>query len=135
MSTPGAYALLVRLDTPADLEIGRLGPFFFEAGFYLYAGSALRGLEQRVARHLRPSAAKRLHWHIDYLLAAGQVVAVWQQPGRQRRECACAQAAAGLPGARLAVRRFGSSDCGCPGHLVYLGEEVDQAAVQRCLRR
>jgi len=98
--------------------VGRLGRYLFPAGYYVYAGSALGGLAARIARHRRDE--KRLHWHVDYLRARAEVVAAYASPGRQRRECALAQALAALPGARLPAARFGASDCRCLSHLVWL---------------
>lgn len=118
-AAPGTYALVLALDRPRRIVIGRLGVFDFPAGWYVYAGSALGpgGLAARVARHLRRE--KRLHWHIDYLLRHARVVEVWIRAGPERCECAWARAAAALPGATIAVPRFGASDCRCAGHLVY----------------
>ena len=65
---PRTYQLAIRIGRPIRIRVGRLGEFEFPAGRYVYTGSARRGLEARVRRHL--SRAKRLHWHIDYLLAA-----------------------------------------------------------------
>jgi Uri superfamily endonuclease len=58
---------------------------------------------------------------VDYLRAASSVEQVWLLPGAHRaQECALAAALAALPGVRRAPSCFGSSDCGCPGHLVFL---------------
>jgi len=47
--------------------------FAIPRGVYLYVGSArgFGGLKARVARHLR--AVKKVHWHVDYLLASRSV--------------------------------------------------------------
>src|SRR5512134_2327284 len=66
-----SYQLLLRLNQDSLLRIGCLGAFDFPAGRYVYTGSARRDLEARIARHLSP--AKRLHWHIDYLLCCAGV--------------------------------------------------------------
>ena len=65
----GAYLLLVRLSKASRITVGRLGTFAFPRGWYVYAGSAMRGLSGRIARHRR--SRKERHWHIDYLLACG----------------------------------------------------------------
>ncbi len=44
----GTYILMVRLDSPRTLRVGALGDLFFEAGTYIYAGSAMGGLDQRL---------------------------------------------------------------------------------------
>ena len=113
-----SYQLLIELARPARVRVGALGTFDFPAGRYVYTGSARRGLEARIARHLAPAAAKRLRWHIDWLLAhpAARIVRV-----RRSRlpECALNRRAGGA----VVAPGFGASDCraGCGSHLRYLG--------------
>lgn len=119
---PGSYVLVLRLADAVWLTVGKLGVFEFQPGRYLYCGSALGGLRARVGRHLR--ADKKAHWHIDYLnssVAGASVEAVWWLEGRSKRECEWATAFGALPGASWPVAGFGSSDCRCDSHLVYLG--------------
>ncbi|OIP01719.1 MAG: hypothetical protein AUJ96_17175 [Armatimonadetes bacterium CG2_30_66_41] len=118
--TPGTYQLHLCLDQPATIEVGRLGTFDFAAGRYVYTGSALGGLEARVNRHLR--ADKKLRWHIDYLLAHARITRVRRFPSPDRLECALNAHVLGRRGARVPVIGFGSSDCRCSSHLVYLGK-------------
>jgi Uri superfamily endonuclease len=110
------YQLEIDLAAPVRVAVGRLGVFDFPAGSYIYTGSARRNPEARVARHLRRE--KKLHWHIDYLLAApgARVTGVVRHAGA---ECAVNRLVAG---ARVAPG-FGASDCraGCGSHLKYLG--------------
>ena len=115
----GTYALFVRLDTAANIQVGRLGTFAFPGGCYAYAGSALGpgGLQARLSRHYR--SGKRLHWHIDYLLARGVLEMTWQIESPARLECAWAGALRELTGAHILVPGFGSSDCRCASHLAY----------------
>ena len=117
----GSYALIIRRESGTPLTIGRLGSFAFPAGLYLYAGSALNGLESRVRRHLRRDKDKKRHWHIDHLTAVAPVCQVWWAADAMRRECAWA----GLVqewGGRIVAPGFGASDCRrCPAHLLYLG--------------
>lgn len=113
---PISYQLVIEVERPVRCRVGRLGVFEFPAGYYLYTGSALRNFEARVARHQRP--AKRLRWHIDYLLAAPGV-RIRKVLRSRRNECALHQATAG----RVLVAGFGASDCraGCGSHLKYRG--------------
>lgn len=112
-----SYQLLIWLDQAARLRIGALGEYPFRAGLYLYTGSARRGLQARLLRHLRD--AKRRHWHIDYLLAvpAARIIDLHVST---RPECALHQSLSGP----LPVPGFGASDCrhGCGSHLRFLGE-------------
>ena len=110
----GAYILIARLARPTTLTVGGLGEIGLQAGEYAYVGSAMGGLRQRIARHLR--ASKRRHWHIDYLLAVADGVEpfVWQDAAMS--ECELHQR---LPPGEVAVAGFGASDCRCRSHLAY----------------
>jgi sugar fermentation stimulation protein A len=115
--------LLLRLEAPVDLAVGRLGTFELRAGWYVYIGSALGGLGARLRRHAR--RGKPIHWHVDALREVAELVAVAVRVGPERLECAVAAAVAGLPAAALAVPRFGASDCRCVSHLVGFPDEPD----------
>ena len=98
---------------------GSLGPVRLERGWYAYVGSARRGREARVARHM--SAHKPLRWHADYLLARHPASRSWLVDTAES-ECEladrlCAEAGGG---ACRAAARFGASDCRCAGHLLRL---------------
>ena len=125
---PGTYVLILKLSQPSSILCGRLGHVRLAPGWYAYAGSALGagGLAARIAHHLRP--ARSPHWHIDYLRAACQPVALWYAAGTERHECAWAAALARLPGSTRPVPRFGASDCRCPGHLAHLTVPPDVKA-------
>lgn len=89
----------------------------FPAGYYVYTGSAMGGVEARVSRHLR--RRKRLRWHVDYLLRAAEVVGVVSMATTRRVECACNRAVLRMRGAKVVAPGFGASDCRCPAHLVH----------------
>jgi len=108
----GSYVLIITLDRDRTIEVGALGPREFAAGAYAYVGSAMGGLDARIARHLRDD--KRLHWHVDYLLQHARVADVVRIETQRRVECETANALAErVP----AVAGFGCSDCSCEGHL------------------
>jgi len=113
---PRTYQLLIEVAAPLRVRIGRLGIFDFPAGFYIYTGSALRNFAARVGRHL--STAKKMHWHIDYLLAAPGVRVCEVRPYADP-ECRVNQHGGG----EIIVPGFGASDCraGCGSHLKWLG--------------
>ena len=115
----GTYALVLRLDTRANLFIGKLGKFDFCLGYYVYVGSAMGsgGLAGRLKHHLTP--AVKSHWHIDYLRQAARPEAVWFVDSNARREHVWASALLAVPGASVPVPRFGASDCRCASHLFY----------------
>lgn len=128
---PGTYSLLVVLDRPAEVTVGALGPRSFDAGSYVYTGSAFGpGGFKRVCRHHELAAGERdaRHWHLDYLLGAApsRIDGVWCSTGADR-ECAIASA---LPG--IAVDGFGASDCDCAAHLhEFATREAAVAALDR----
>ena len=111
---------MLRLRRARTIQVGRLGRFEFEAGYYVYTGSAMGGLEARLARHQRQR--KKLWWHIDYLLRQAELVDVAAVPTSRRVECERNRWVLSLPGADIPVKGFGSSDCNCVTHLVRLGE-------------
>jgi Uri superfamily endonuclease len=118
-STKGIYVILMQLDKVSDISAGKRR-FHLESGFYGYVGSALSGLERRVARHLRTD--KRSHWHIDYLLNVAKVTDVICGETVESKECALAE----IFSRRLpAVNGFGASDCKCPSHLFYCRDQND----------
>jgi Uri superfamily endonuclease len=122
---PGTYLLGLRLPKAARLRVGRLGRFHFPAGLYLYAGTALGsgGLAARVGRHL--GGARRVHWHVDYLLRQASVETVGWRTGAARLECRWARLIESWAYAIVVAPRFGASDCRCPAHLWRLEDDAD----------
>ena len=118
---PGVYHLLIHLSQDTSVVVGKLGTFHFPSGYYVYTGSALGGLESRIARHLRRK--KRLHWHIDYLLQYGQVIDVITHQTTERLECQFNERVLSMPDSQIPVKSFGSSDCNCASHLAYFEEK------------
>jgi Uri superfamily endonuclease len=106
------YQLLVEVPDPVRVNVGKLGCFDFPAGYYVYTGSARKNFESRIKRHL--STKKKMHWHIDYLLAA-LGVRIAKVFSHFDAECEVNQRTPG----KIVVEGFGSSDCrlGCRSHL------------------
>ena len=117
MKNPGTYALVVLSEDRLLLSVGKLGTHDFPPGYYIYVGSALRGLNARLNRHLREE--KSLHWHIDYLLSRATIIQIWYSLGKDRLECVWNIILADLPGATPVIPGFGSSDCRCRTHLTH----------------
>jgi sugar fermentation stimulation protein A len=113
----GAYLLVVKVRQQGRLSVGSLGEIEIAAGWYVYVGSGRRGLNSRIERHHR--RRKRLHWHIDHLLARVQTGDVVSLPIRSLHdlECSLARVVAAL--AVGSIPGFGSSDCPCPSHLFF----------------
>ena len=114
----GIYTLVITLTTSTTISVGKRGNISFPEGYYAYVGSALNGLEARIARHLKED--KLLHWHIDYFLQKAQVAEVLWSSTDKKEECAIAgyhmQVLQPVP-------RFGSSDCRCTSHLFFSGDK------------
>lgn len=116
----GVYQIAFRLKRSIRRRVGALGMLEFAGGLWVYTGSARRALRKRVARHM--SRRKTRRWHIDYLLGPGEVVAARAFGLGEVGECAAHGELAGL--FEEGPRGFGSSDCSCRSHLVYLGEKA-----------
>jgi len=127
----GTYILLIVVDRALTLPVGSLGNVAFVPGHYLYVGSALRNLRARLVRHARRE--KRIHWHIDVLLAHARLVEAWVHVGRERLECAWAHALAERPDLVPWGRRFGASDCRCATHLFRVAEHPTLDALRAAL--
>jgi Uri superfamily endonuclease len=110
----GAYLLILGLPRDTQILVGAQGIISFKKGYYGYVGSALNGLEQRIKRHLR--SAKRLHWHIDYLLAQATIAEVFIKESAKREECTLARC---LEQNFERIPGFGCSDCACKSHLFF----------------
>ncbi len=119
----GTYALGLMLAVEVQVTVGALGQGIFPPGLVLYVGSAWGpgGLAARLGRHLRGDG--KPHWHIDALRRWATPVALWIAPG-EHLECNWARALVDLPGVRIAMSRFGASDCRCPSHLFRIEPKV-----------
>jgi Uri superfamily endonuclease len=110
----GTYLLVMELPKETTVMVGKQGLVHFQKGWYVYVGSALNGLTQRIQRHLRKD--KKIHWHIDYLLPYTEIVDILYNDNSRRDECTISRLLekkfTGIPG-------FGCSDCTCKSHLFY----------------
>lgn len=130
-SVRGSYCLLINLPADRRIAVGALGDHDFRSGVYLYVGSAMGGIAQRIRRHKSPH--KKLRWHIDYLLASSEVVAsVAICSNSKKTECEIVRELSESEQVSHPVRGFGSSDCRCDSHLLYFGDE-DTARVMETL--
>jgi sugar fermentation stimulation protein A len=109
----GSYLVIFRLPRKRLVRVGELGDVHFRRGYYIYVGSAKRGLSARMERHRR--RRKKLFWHIDFLRAVSEFLVALPVRSEDDLECDLAGAVAGMAG--WSVPGFGSSDCHCPTHL------------------
>lgn len=120
----GNYLLLIEQKNTGIIKIGKLGKINFKKSFYVYVGSALNGLDQRIQRHLRKQ--KNTHWHIDYLLKHAKIVNVFYKQSEISTECFIAKTL----GKKLStIPGFGCSDCLCKSHLFYGSYETIKNAI------
>ncbi len=111
----GVYMLEMVLRERLAICVGSLGEIVFEAGEYVYVGSAKKCLEARVGRHMR--GEKKLKWHVDYLSSRVRATRAFVWPWSEGLEC---RLAGELAKGGSIVEGFGASDCDCKGHLTRL---------------
>ena len=140
----GVYIMVMHLDHELDLEIGSKGMMHFNAGYYMYVGSAKANLTKRIERHKRKR--KKMHWHLDYFRGHCEMIAAvpirtsgwplksWSlthEPYPSMPSCPdpdvevsveCALADAVRAIAVWDVPKFGCSDCDCTSHLFGMTE-------------
>ncbi len=123
--TGECYSILLKVERKISLNVGRLGPFSFPQGYYVYTGRAKGRVVARIQRHMRKE--KRLRWHIDYLTSVPGVKLIKAiiHKSKAERECEINKMICKLSGAKILISGFGSSDCqsGCESHLVYFREK------------
>ena len=110
----GSYLIIIKLEFNKKIIVGKLGELEFAKSYYVYVGSALNGLEQRIKRHLRSN--KKTHWHIDYILEHATISDVFYKENDTREECVIAKK---FDGRLHSIPGFGCSDCKCKSHLFY----------------
>ena len=150
----GVYILWLHVAAPLAVVFGRFRggqPIAVPAGDCLYVGSALNGLGARLLRHAtrrgdrppqairdelagrlvaaglpaRPPAAKRLHWHVDYLLDEPDVAlaGVWAWRTAAPLESALAAWLAAQPGITPLAAGLGASDDRGRTHLLQVAQD------------
>lgn len=113
----GLYVLVIQLKAKQSLSSGKLKTTEFKPGIYLYIGSARNGLLNRIARHLRKE--KKVFWHIDYFLQKAQIKEVWVNRNFFDECQILREAKKMLKNSDFPLKKFGSSDCRCPSHLIF----------------
>ena len=111
------YILSIKVNKDIKIPIGKLGNISFSKGFYLYIGSAKNRLKARLQRHL--SQDKKLFWHIDYLLTSTAACIKETWIDSNKKECSIVRLIYENLKGKI-IKGFGSSDCRCPGHLVFI---------------
>jgi sugar fermentation stimulation protein A len=109
----GSYLILMELKERKPIETGKMGIISYESAFYVYTGSAMANLTQRINRHRR--LRKNHHWHIDYFREHAEIITDIPVRASEDLECALAKSLSEI--ADFSVENFGSSDCKCKSHL------------------
>ncbi|MEM2121178.1 MAG: GIY-YIG nuclease family protein [Candidatus Woesearchaeota archaeon] len=105
----------MKLNYDKKIRIGSLGVIDFPEGFYVYVGSAMKNLEQRILRHY--SSLKKKRWHIDYFLENCEIIKFLVFPSNKKQECDIAKIL--INKGAVVAEKFGSTDCKCKTHLIY----------------
>jgi len=110
----GSYLLVLHLSTNLSLTIGK-NRWDLSPGYYIYVGSAMKGLESRIKRHLKKR--KKQKWHIDYLSIHAKKIIPIPIRTTERLECKIADKMKSI--SDEVIPNFGSTDCKCVSHLFY----------------
>ncbi len=111
------YAIHLKIFEKKLLQIGKLGTYEFPEGTYIYIGSAKRNIRARIARHIKK--VKPLRWHFDYLRPHGEITK-FETFDNKLDECTRCKQLKEMYQAKEIVKGFGSSDCRCQSHLLYI---------------
>ena len=129
----GSYCLLMYLNEDRTINIGKLGTFNFPQGYYVYVGSAMKNLRQRIERHLRDE--KKLKWHIDYFLQYAKINKIIVFSSKKRLEEKIAslfELEVKKHHAEIVVNKFGSTDTKNKTHLFFFSsKELMNKSVSR----
>ncbi len=112
----GSYLLVIENQKEQSVDIGKLGTRQLAKGFYVYVGSAMGGLDQRLKRHR--SKSKKKHYHIDYILSGNmKIKKEYQIQSTQRLESKISKRVSEV--CDYSIFGFGSSDTKDDSHLFY----------------
>lgn len=133
-SRKGTYILILYLPKDENLNIGKIGCFSFESGFYAYIGSAFGpgGIGARLKHHLSPS--RNPNWHIDYFKAVAEIREIWFIEGERYFEHLLANILQNMKGVSVPVRNFGATDCSCKAHFFKFDKYKDLQSFKRNLK-
>jgi sugar fermentation stimulation protein A len=74
---------------------------------------------RRIGRHL--GREKKMKWHIDFFLEEAEASGFIPIVSTKKEECSINSKF--LENGGIIAKGFGSSDCDCSSHLVYLGDQ------------
>ncbi len=123
LKSRGAYIVFFSMKENKNIAVGKLGDVFFEAGNYLYMGSAYGkgGLKSRLKRHCQINAIK--HWHFDYIRPFATLDKI--EAYINGNECELVDKYIRNDKAQSYYKGLGSSDCTkCKSHLLSLKSAI-----------
>lgn len=129
MQDTGIYFLVAKLKSKQRISAGKLPACVFKPGIYLYSGRAKRNLRGRLQRHLKKE--KKLFWHIDYFLKKAEIKEIWVKYDFFDECQAVSQVKKLIKDADFPQMKFGSSDCLCHSHLIYLPEGTNLSDLRK----
>src|SRR6056297_163224 len=103
----GTYILFIKLKEELNFKTSKK-KFHLKPGYYVYVGSAMKNLFQRVGRHISyKEGTYKKHWHIDNILEVGNVERVFLIPDGEYREI---QVSKMFSKEFIPIKGFGASD-------------------------
>ena len=125
----GTYLLEIFASEKFEINAKKFLGKIFPPGYYYYSGSAQKGYNARLVRHLKEE--KTLHWHIDYLttIRTNSVTTIFLFENAPRnRECEVVQTLINKFHLDDSFSGFGNGDCKtCGTHLLYSKEKINHS--------
>lgn len=119
----GSYLLILHNEKTFSETIGALGEREFPAGYYVYVGSAMQGLEKRINRHKRKT--KKTHWHLDYISPTHmKIIKAYRIRRQDRLEERLAKELSKI--SKHSIPGFGASDTKENSHLFYFSNRPNR---------
>ncbi|HEW92369.1 MAG TPA: DUF123 domain-containing protein [Thermotogaceae bacterium] len=115
----GSYLLIMNLPEEVNLKYGKRSKSF-EAGYYIYIGSAMNSLTGRINHHL--SSEKKGRWHIDTFLKFSTIEYIVMIPCAERLEEKLSVSLEEEKDLEV-VEGFGASDIKSKGNLFFIKNE------------
>lgn len=127
----GTYLLFLYCENAVEIQVGKLGLFEFQPGYYHYIGSAFGsgGLKARIGHHNRISQSP--HWHLDYIRPNLVLTDIWYSLDNIRHEHAWAECLYYTLGLQIPVAGLGSSDCQCRSHFLYSDTKLEICTLRK----
>ncbi len=125
----GTYLLEIFASEKFEISAKKFLGEIFPSGYYYYSGSAQKGYNSRLVRHLKEE--KTLHWHIDYLttIKTNRITTIFLFENAPRsQECEVVETLINKFHLDDYFSGFGNGDCKtCGTHLLYSKEKINHS--------